>query len=153
MVTQELLQKRYSYDSGTGIFSRKIASTGISIHAPVGSLTAKGYLRCRFLGKNYYLHRLAWLYVYGVYPNDQIDHINGIKTDNRISNLRLVTNRENQQNRDIHRKGHSAGTTFIKKRNKWRAQIQIKKKNIFLGHFDSQEDARKAREKAELELL
>jgi hypothetical protein len=65
---------------------------------PLGTSNGFGYLRITVLGKSYYAHRLAWFYMNGEWP-DQIDHINGIKSDNRIENLRNVTVQQNNQNK------------------------------------------------------
>jgi len=86
-------------------------------------------------------HRFAWYYTYNEIPNI-IDHINKIRHDNRITNLRNVNAQQNQFNSE--RKGYSR----YKKSQKWRARINLNNKEIVLGYFDNQEDARKAYLKA-----
>lgn len=102
-------------------------------------------------GKNYLAHRLAWFYVYGEWPKNQIDHINRIKTDNRIFNLRDVDNSTNQHNNAL-RKHNTSGTTGVmncKSRNCWGAQIYVNNKRIYLGIYKTKEDAILARKKYE----
>ena len=92
-------------------------------------------------GKEYKAHRLAWLYVYGIWPKLYIDHINGIRDDNRICNLRDVSNRENAINRSYHRKGKLAGASYHKQKGKWRATIRINGRYTHLGLFETKEEA------------
>ena len=89
----------------------------------------------------YSSHRLAWLYVHGVWPKNFIDHINGDKSDNRICNLREATRRENAQNLKIHRAGKLAGCSYNKKINKWNARMTINKKYINLGFYETEVEA------------
>ena len=98
-------------------------------------------------------HRLAWLYEYGELPNGVIDHINHDRADNRICNLRDVTNLENHKNRKMHSKNTSGatGVHFNNKNKKYRAYICVKGKRKHLGMFENLEDAVKAREKAQKE--
>ena len=96
-------------------------------------------------------HRLAWFYVYGSWPNDQIDHINRNKTDNRIANLREVTNKQNQQNaskRSDNTSGHP-GVSWYKRDSKWQARIKHNQKDTHLGYFENLEEAIAARKAAE----
>ena len=94
--------------------------------------------------RQYKAHRLAWFYVHGEWPDGEIDHINWVKNDNRICNLRVVTHSENMQNT----RRQDKGVTF--KRGYWRARISLNKHQIFLGHFKNKEDAIAARKAAEL---
>ena len=104
------------------------------------------------LDRIFYLeHRLAWFYVYKKWPEFQIDHINEIKTDNRIQNLRDVCQSKNLLNQSKPQKNSSTnlrGVSFSKTRNKYRAQIMISGKQNHLGWFDSAECAYKAYLKA-----
>jgi hypothetical protein len=103
----------------------------------------------------YRAHRLAWLYVHDVWPDDQIDHINGCRDDNRIANLREVTNAQNMQN--LHRP-HSRNTSgylgvhFVRERNRWGAQIRDNGRKRNLGHFATAEEASAAYLAAKREL-
>jgi hypothetical protein len=111
----------------------------------IGYKDKQGYVRLtiRYNGKMYrlYVHQFIYYCAKGKYDeNLEIDHFNKIKDDNRIDNLRTTTTSENQQNREV------KGYYWNKKRKKWKVQIQINKKSIFLGEFSKEEDAIKARE-------
>ena len=88
------------------------------------------------LKKQYLAHRLVWLYVYGYYPIHTIDHINGIKTDNRICNLRDVSQRKNNTNKLPHRRGKLYGS-YDKKSKKWGISISCKSVYINIRRFNS----------------
>ena len=102
--------------------------------------------------KKYYAHRIIWLYYYGRWPKHQIDHINHDATDNRIINLREVSGFENQKNRTLNKNsktGHT-GVSWYENLNKYRARIKINSKTIWLGSYDSLEEAVEARELANI---
>src|SRR5215510_1403832 len=90
------LKKLLSYDEKTGLFRWRVPRKG-SERGRVGSYNL-GYIDIRLLGRKYWAHRLAWFYVYGRWPS-LLDHINRVKSDNRISNLREVSQKENCNNR------------------------------------------------------
>lgn len=90
-------------------------------------------------GKTYKAHRLAWLYVHGVWPTYGINHINTIKTDNRISNLEDISHRDNCSKKRRHLEGHLVGIYFCKRLQKWIAEIRIKRKKRYLGSFPTKE--------------
>ena len=117
----------------------------------LNNIDRDGYFRGSIFSKNYRAHRIVWAIHYGTIPDKFIDHINGIKTDNRISNLRLVNNQENSKNQAKRQKNTSGyiGVTWHKKAKKWIAQITIDYKNVYLGIFESKNDAITARLKAE----
>lgn len=105
-----------------------------------------GYIMIRIHRVTFISHRLAWLYVYGCWPSD-IDHINGIKTDNRICNLREANKSENMQNiRSAMKNNKSSGllgVTFSNSLNKFMSRITINGKTKFLGYFNDKYDAHK----------
>jgi len=141
----EELRSLLSYDELTGAFTWKDLRGKRS--AMAGSLTTNGYWAIVIKGKSYLAHRLAWLYHYGEPPKYTIDHINRLKTDNRISNLRDVQMSLNQQNQVEARKGSKTGTlgvNYEKRTGKYRARIVINAKEILLGRFEFQEEAEKA---------
>ena len=125
-----------AYDPEVGIFTWKKQRRGVITGKPLGCCNGNGYLRITVLGQVVYAHRLAWFYVYGKWPQNQIDHINGSKNDNRIANLRDVTNAQNAQNKPFAR-----GVSWHKKSNKWQAHFCFHKTNRYLGLFDKYEDA------------
>lgn len=94
MITQSELKKIFLYEKESGIFTRK------RLNKITGSKNNCGYLNININNKTYYAHRLAWLYVYGEFPK-HIDHINHIRTDNRIANLRNVEHKENRRNSSL----------------------------------------------------
>jgi hypothetical protein len=98
MLTQEELKKFLHYDPDTGIFTNIIRRQKLKVWDIVGSIRSDGYLEITVDYSRFLAHRLVWLYVYSSFPIEQIDHINWIKNDNRISNLREVTQKENLQN-------------------------------------------------------
>jgi hypothetical protein len=153
-LTQELLKEYVSYDECTGIFTLKKkwqlkTSRGVkAVGTVLGYRDGRGHIHFSVLGKKYKAHRLAWLYVYGEWPKDQVDHINGIKSDNRIINLRVVNNSQNQCNRRVITSisGYK-GVYPHRKTGKWMAQFN----KIHLGVFTTPEEAALAYDKYVLE--
>ena len=95
-------------------------------------------------------HRVIWALANSEWPTNQIDHINNIKTDNRITNLRVVTNQENNRNMPM-RCNNTSGVTGVnwhKPLHKWRAQIKIDGRTKHLGYFETLEEAAEARKEA-----
>lgn len=142
LVTQERLQELLSYDINTGIFRWKVDRTCKTKCGDIAGYCGR-YVTIRIDSKSYQAHRLAWLYVYGECPKYQIDHINGIKQDNRLVNLREATPSQNQMNRgtpSTNTSGHK-GISWYKSTNKWRATISVDKKQISLGYYENIDDA------------
>lgn len=107
-----------------------------------------GRLQMRIDGRMYYVHRLVWLYHYGVWPDHQVDHENRNSRDNRIENLRDATNGQNQQNRIPPR----GGVSFDKRKadRPWRARIMVNERSISLGYYDTWELANEEYQRAKL---
>lgn len=145
-LTQKELQRLLHYDPETGIFTWKISiSTIVKIGEIAGVDNSHGYLRIQIHKKRYRNHHLAWLYVYGELPKFPMDHLNGIRKDNRISNLRKSSNKMNAQNQRIAKINNKLGLLGVYKfRNKFRAHISIDGKRIHLGLFKRKEDASEA---------
>ena len=144
LLTQDKLKSLLTYNVETGWFRwiRRCGSKRAGSLA--GSLHSQGYINISIGKRLYKAHRLAWLYVYGTMPDGEIDHINWVKNDNRICNLRLVTHGQNMQNT----RRQDKGVTFSK--GYWRARISLNKQQIFLGRFKDKADAIAARKAAEL---
>jgi hypothetical protein len=144
MITAARLRELLHYDQETGLFTWRV-DKGYRIKAgdPAGHDNWHGYLRVRVDGKVYYLHRLAWLYVHGVWPAQEIDHINGVRDDNRIENLREATAKQNSANTRRSRRNKSGvkGVHWVARLGKWRATIRICGFNRCLGCFEQLEDA------------
>jgi hypothetical protein len=130
------------YDPDTGKLFWKESRGVVAKGDEAGRLHHKGYVQVGVNGRRYLAHRVAWLLTHGEWPEGQIDHINGVRDDNRISNLRVVTHRGNQQNRKEHRHNRLVGATFICGR--WQSQIQIDGKRIYIGLFDTEQEAHEA---------
>ena len=145
-MTQKRLKEILSYDEHTGVFTRVHSIGGYLKGSIVGTKHDKGYLRGTVDKKGYLLHRLAWLYKYGYFPKE-LDHINHDKTDNRISNLRIVDRAENMKNVKL-RSNNTSGTVgirYVKRDNIWMARIQVKGKQIYIGSYKTEIEAIDAR--------
>lgn len=133
------------YQPDTGHFLWKIARRGVKAGARAGSIDKQaGYEQIGIDGKLYRSHRLAWLYLYGSWPEGQIDHINGDRADNRAYNLREVSNDVNNQNRKGPNKNNIAGVLgvhFVKRCGKYSSAIMKDRKRIHLGYFETVEGA------------
>jgi len=146
LFTQKELWEILDYNPNTGVFMWCKQRRGIKTDVPLGTDNGFGYLRITVLGKSYYAHRLAWFYVNGTWP-DQIDHINGIKSDNRLDNLRDVTVQQNNQNKLKAQKNSDSkilGVSWHKKAKKWQAHICVYKERKYLGLFKDINEAQEA---------
>ena len=117
----------------------------------LGGLNTKGYIKISFNGKKYPAHRVAWAIHYGAWPAKQIDHINGVRSDNRITNLRECTCIENARNMKKPNRNTSGfvGVNWCKKNKAWNARIGLNRKRVNLGYFANLNDAVSVRRKAE----
>ena len=131
------LKELLNYDPDTGVFTWRVSKRGRAANGgPAGFTDKRGYRIITIDCATMKAHRLAWLYVHGVLPNTDIDHINGIRDDNRITNLRLATRSENNQNQRVARSDNKTGYLGVSKSgNKFKALIQVSKKLIYLGTF------------------
>jgi hypothetical protein len=113
-----------------------------------------GYIQIKINGQLHLAHRLAWLYVYGDWPAEQIDHVNRDRTDNRIANLREITQAQNCQNRSVQHNSTSgvAGVTWNKTLGKWHARIGLGGRRRHVGWFRTKAEATAARLAAEIKL-
>jgi len=135
------------YDPDTGIFTWSTPRPKIRVGQKAGCLhKGKKYVYIEIDGKGYAAHRLAWFYVTGKMPIDQIDHINRNRSDNRFENLREANNKFNQANRKTTSKYGLKGITYHKwlTENPWEAKIRVDKKDIYLGCYPTKEEAHKA---------
>lgn len=151
MLTQKTLMELLSYDPATGCFVWNSARrNSVAAGDVAGSATWNGYVGIKINGKRYLAHRLAWLYVHGVWTENQLDHINRIRNDNRLENIREVTNQQNHFNvttQSNNTSGHT-GVSWSAQHKKWQAYIMVNQKQNHLGHFASLEEAAEAYQKA-----
>jgi hypothetical protein len=151
-LTAERLRELLHYDPDTGVFTRRVRTAHLAqVGAVAGSFDKHGYVCINLIGLSFKAHRLAWLYVYGTWPVEHLDHINGKTADNRISNLRDVCVSQNLMNSALSRANKTGfkGVWFDAKRNNWQAYITVYKNRIRLGRFNSADEAAAARVEAE----
>lgn len=152
MLTQERLKEVLTYDKNTGHFTWLVAlSNRTTVGTRAGNTSPKGYRRVMIDNITVMEHRLVWLYVFGVLPNNDLDHINHQRDDNRLCNLREATRKENMQNMLMRKRQNTSGFTCVslhRKTGKWRAYIVVDYKQKHLGLFDTPEEAHEAYLKA-----
>jgi hypothetical protein len=133
MITQAQLLELFEYKDGQLISKQK--SKRRNVGDVLGKINDRGYVTATVQGDVYRVHRLIFLWHYGVMP-EQIDHINGVRDDNRIENLRPATSSENAQNRIASSVSGTKGVYWHKQINRWVASICVNRKNIHLGSFE-----------------
>jgi hypothetical protein len=147
--SQERLQEMFSYDPEVGLFVRRVrTSKSTHIGDIAGATTKNGYISIS-IGKVFYLaHRLAWKYVYGADPALFIDHMDGDRANNRITNLREVTKSENSRNMRkalcSNKSTGLIGAYLHKGASKFHSQIKVNDEVVYLGQFDSAQEAHEA---------
>lgn len=150
---QTYLKSKLHYELKTGIFTYARNVNRFKKGQIAGTIKGTdGYCKIIIDKKQYTAHRLAWLYVHGYLPEGQIDHINHVRADNRIDNLRDVTQSENQRNA-TKREDNTSGTTGVnwhKRDKRWYARIKVGTKRINLGGFVEYSEAVNARKNAEV---
>ena len=135
----EYLRQILSYDEETGLFYWKLPKQRIRVGNIAGAKTTDGYIQISIDYERYRAHRVAWYFLTNTDPGcKQVDHINGVRYDNRASNLRLATGSQNGANRLTNKDNKSGykGVYFKKSHNKWCALIKINNKKIHIGYFD-----------------
>lgn len=145
MLTHEVASKYLKYDPSTGLFY----CTGVKYcNKPAGSLAGclhktKGYIYVSIAGKTYRAQRIAFLLMTGRHPDYQIDHINGIKSDNRWCNLRDIPAQGNCANRGMFKNNTSGckGVVWQKNQKKWQVLCRVKGNQYYMGAYSSLEEA------------
>lgn len=152
----ENIKSQLSYDPETGLFRwlvNKNSYGGVVSVGQIAGTNKDGYIQIVCNQRKYRAHRLAWYYMKNEFPPKgfEIDHINSIRSDNRWSNLRLVTRSQNNMNmrESVANKSGAKGVSFRKDTKKWHARICVNRKVILLGNFVEFCDAVNARKEAE----
>ncbi|EDB6595957.1 hypothetical protein AHR24_03330 [Salmonella enterica subsp. diarizonae] len=146
-LTQEILKSILSYDHITGIFTRLHSGGGVKSGDVCNYvIPSTGYIATRVLGKLYTVHRLAWLYHYGEWPDGEIDHIDRCRTNNAISNLRCVTRSINAHNTKVRSDNNTGykGVYYYKSRDKYWEYFCLNSKRVSLGYHETAEMANEA---------
>lgn len=138
VITPELLRKWFAYDPATGIITRKMKS-----RVDAADVIPVTQLRIYFKGSSYCYAVLAWILYYGKFPENFIDHKDRNDTNHVITNLREATPSQNQYNRATY-KGSSKGVTKRSDSDLWRARITVNAECIYLGTFETEEEAAEA---------
>lgn len=156
MLTQERLRELLDYDPETGVFVWRVDRRG---HVKAGQRAGcdsgpNGYRVLKVMGHVYLEHRLVWFYVTGKWPQNDIDHCNGHRRDNRFANLRSATRKQNLENQKLHRDNTSGhrGVTQDKRTGRFVARIIHNRRGYHIGVFDTAEQAASAA-KAERDAL
>lgn len=151
-LTQELVQHLFDYNPETGIIKWK--NPGRNHNAKIGDIVrsmSHGYYRVQIYGKKYPAHQIIWLYVHGYIPENDMDHIDRNRHNNKLSNLREVSRQCNMRNvgRQTNNKSGVVGVSFVKKSFNWYANIMVNKKTFGLGYYVDYIEAACARLAAE----
>lgn len=141
----------FSYDPSTGVITHSFSRASVKAGQVAGSAEKNGYTRIKVRGTKILAHRFAWFLHYGRWPENQLDHINRDRSDNRLLNLREVSAEGNAHNKGV-RKNNQSGVSGVRWRphlSKWQATISRRGRRISLGHFAKIEEAELARREAE----
>jgi hypothetical protein len=145
-LTAERLRELLSYDPETGNFKWRVTKGRARAGDRAGCIYTRGYAYIRIGGAAYKAHRLAWLYVHGHWPKEFIDHINGHRADNRLVNLREANRIQNFANSRLSCSNTSGfkGVSWDKRWRKWISSIGSSGRTVYLGWFDTPEEAHSA---------
>jgi len=152
-LTQERLKEVLDYDSSSGVFRWKyVKFSSVDAGTVAGTKKHAGHLGVKIDKKQFYLHQLAWLWVYGEVPTGEIDHINGVPDDNRIINLRHVDRKTNAQNQRRAQTNNKLGIMGVCKSGAgFRARLTVGDTIKCLGTYSTAEEAHQAFLKAKRE--
>lgn len=130
-LSQERLKELFIYDPVTGIFIRKSGK--------VAGYDKEGYRQIQIDNKSYYVHRLAFLYMEGVFPKEDVDHLDKNPSNNAWANLRACSTKQNMQNKKLYKNNKTGlpGIYWIARRAEWVAEISGKQIGYFKAHLDA----------------
>ncbi len=150
-LTQSRLKELLRYLPTLGIFLWQETGKGRRRNHIAGGMNTDGYIAIRIGGRTYKAHRLAWLYVHGAWPAEEIDHLNHVRHDNRLVNLREATRRDNGRNQSLFTTNTSGvpGVRYKVQQKAWQADIKVDGRHLHLGYFPSKSEAIAARKAAE----
>tara|TARA_B110000444_G_scaffold260193_1_gene306288 strand:+ start:645 stop:1259 length:615 start_codon:yes stop_codon:yes gene_type:complete len=134
----------YSEESSTGLINKVSRNYRAKKGQESGSINSRGYYLIFFKSKSYLSHRIVYFLNTGIDPEEkQVDHIDRNRLNNKISNLRLATNKQNQDNRRKQKNNTSGvtGVTWHKRDNRYYADISHNKKKLSLGYFNKSDEA------------
>jgi hypothetical protein len=143
MLTQEELKDKLIYDQDNGMFIWKSSIRKSKINTIAGTGNKKGYIQIAIYSKLYFAHKLAWLYMTGSFPKNDLDHIDGNPQNNAFNNLREATRSQNCMNRKISSLNTTGfkGVSFNKSTGKFIAQLKVNGIYKYLGCFNTAEEA------------
>lgn len=142
-ISAQRLRELFLYEDDSGILRHRTNKKGRAIEGSVaGHIRKNGYVMVKADSGIFRAHRVIWAIVYGEWPKMWLDHINGIRSDNRISNLREVSPSENNHNFPVHRSGRLVGA--IPRGSRWLSQRTINGRSVVLGYFNTADEAHQA---------
>ena len=148
-MNQEYLNKLFDYEPVTGrLFWKKSLSNRVKVGDQAGSYMSNGYLTVQINKTPWLVHHLIWIIHNDVHPKEHLDHLNGIRNDNRIENLREAPQKINLRNAKMRSNNISGvtGVSFVAKRDKYKARIMVNYKEKHLGYHLTLAEAVAARE-------
>lgn len=144
MIAHDALLALLRYDPETGRFIRLVKRGSERVGTVAGTVNKNGYCQVQVEGRLHRAHRLAWFYMTGEWPEADVDHVNGDRLDNRWKNLREATRSQNNANRRATIDKGLKGTSYNIRRGRWMAKINVNHQQIYLGYFDTAEEAHAA---------
>ena len=145
MIDLATLKRLLKYDPATGVFTWLVwRPNGVKAGDVAGFIESNGYRVISLYRKFYKAHRLAWFYMTGEWPKNELDHVNGVRTDNRLANLRAADRSLNKQNMRKARRDNRTGLLGVYEQNgRFRAGIKVRgeKRRRHLGTFATAQDA------------
>jgi len=142
-LTTDRLREMLTYDPTSGIFVWRLNRRRVRAGDIAGSVNHDGYVRIKVLGAQYFAHRLAWLYMTGEWPIDEIDHKDRKRDNNQWCNLRETDHIGNMQNRVLENASGFPGVS-LHQYGGWQSRIRVQGVRKHIGTFESPQDAHKA---------